>query len=396
MRMASELANRHLLAAAHCIVIKVGSSSLTGEDGYLDCQALHKLVNVVAKAHKRGQHVVLVSSGAVAAGIAPLGFHRRPKNVRDQQAAAMVGQAQLMSAYAEAFSRDHITVAQVLLTPEDVVDRRHYANVQAALERLLHYGVIPIVNENDAVVTDDLRFGDNDRVAALVAHVVGASALVLCTDVDGLYTAPPTHPGAHLISEISDFSQLESYSITGKGSDVGTGGMSSKVRAADIATAGGVGTLVVATSQLGEALAGKPVGTWFMPRAARKSARDLWLRYSAHGAGILYADPGAIRALEAGGASLLAVGITHVEGTFSAGDLVYVVPSDADSSRAGSASSSNSSSSSSSSSQVPIGQGLVAFSSAEVKRFIGQAPYEHERRRAPRPVIHADDFAHIK
>ncbi|MDD7464826.1 MAG: glutamate 5-kinase [Actinomycetaceae bacterium] len=368
--MATILANRHLIGSAPRIVVKVGSSSLTGTDGGLAREALGELVATLSAARERGQDVVLVSSGAVAAGIAPLHFTKRPKNVRDQQAAAMVGQAQLMEAYSREFARRGITVAQVLLTPDDVVNRAHYANVLAALRRLLHYGVVPIVNENDAVVTDDLRFGDNDRLAALTAHLVGASALILCTDVDGLYSAPPTHPDARLISNVTDFSELKGYSITGKGSDVGTGGMSSKVRAADIATAGGVGTLLLATADLGKALDGQHVGTWFAPRKVRANARALWLKYSAQAAGMLHIDGGASMALQVGGASLLAVGITAVDGEFSAGELVQVV--DAEGSL--------------------IGRGIVAFSAAEVKRFIGQAPYEHERRRAPRAVIHADDF----
>lgn len=373
--MATVFANRHLLGVARRIVIKIGSSSLTAPHGGLAQEPLDELVTVVSDARERGQEVLLVSSGSVAAGIRSLGFKKRPTNVRDQQAAAMVGQARLMRAYSDGFARRGLTVAQVLLTPDDVVDRSHYANAQAALKRLLHYGVIPIVNENDAVVTDDLRFGDNDRLAALVAHVVGASVLVLCTDVNGLYTAPPSQVGARLISTVSDFSELANYSITGKGSDVGTGGMSTKVRAADIATAGGVGTLLIATSDLRSALAGDEVGTWFEPRAMRGSARDLWLRYSAEISGVLEVDAGAAEALASGGASLLAVGVTRVQGSFSAGDIVSVRRVD--------------------NSKI-IGRGRVAFSTAEVKRFIGQEPYSDDRRRAPRAVIHADDFVYTE
>ena len=369
--MAQILANRRLLGSARRIVIKVGSSSLTAPDGSLAREQLAQLAQLVSEARKRGQEVLLVSSGAVAAGIAPLGFKKRPANVRDQQAAAMVGQAALMGAYAAEFERRGITVAQVLLTPDDVVNRAHYANAQAALRRLLHYGVVPIVNENDAVVTDDLRFGDNDRLAALVAHVVEASALILCTDVDGLYTAPPSSADSRLISTVTNFAELEALSITGKGSQVGTGGMSSKVSAADIATAGGVGTLILATADLGKALAGQTVGTWFLPRGARASARDLWLRYSASATGTIEVDAGAAQALKAGGASLLAVGVTAVSGNFTAGDVVKVVERGT---------------------QASIGQGKAAFSASEVKRFIGQSPYENHRRRAPRPIIHVDDF----
>ncbi len=363
------LANRKLLGTAPRIVIKVGSSSLTCSDGSLDQERLEKLVSVVAAAYKREQEVLLVSSGSVAAGIGVLGFKARPKNVRDQQAAAMVGQSQLMRVYVELFAKYGISVGQVLLTPDDVVNRRHYANAQASLRRLMDYGVIPIVNENDAVVTDDLRFGDNDRLAALVAHLVDATALVLCTDVAGLYNKSPNEPGAQLISEVSDLRELEKFSITGKGSAVGTGGMRTKVAAAEIATAGGVATLLTATDDLELALAGEMVGTWFVPRGRRQSARSLWLRYSAQVRGVLTVDAGAAQALASGGASLLAVGINSVTGSFAAGDLVEIKDV----------------------SGKVIAKGLSAFSDGEILRFITQKQ-SGQLKGNLRPVVHLDDL----
>ncbi|WP_407701390.1 glutamate 5-kinase [Trueperella bialowiezensis] len=356
------LSNRALLGQAPRIVIKIGSSSLT-RGGSLARDQIAQLVDVLGPAHVRGQQIVLVSSGSIAAGLQPLGFRRRPADVRDQQAASMVGQSHLIQAYTDEFARYGVTIGQALLTPDDVVDRRHYNNVQSALQRLLHLGVIPIVNENDAVVTDELRFGDNDRLAALVAHIVDATALILLTDVDGLYSGPPGTPGATLISEVADMDELAGFTITGKGSEVGTGGMATKVEAARIATSGGVATLLASTADLGAALAGETVGTWFLPRSKRIPARDLWLRHAAAVKGTITVDDGAKNALRSGGASLLAVGVTDVRGTIAAGDLVSIVDSNG----------------------VEVARGLSAFSTAELNAYM-------HKRSAPRPVVHADDL----
>ncbi|MDP9801643.1 glutamate 5-kinase [Arcanobacterium wilhelmae] len=361
--MKTLLANRALLGQAARLVIKVGSSSLT-KNGALNEPALAALVDVVGAAHARGQEVVLVSSGAVAAGLAPLGFASRPKLLRDQQAASMVGQVRLLAAYTREFSRYGITIGQVLLTPEDVLNRSHYANAQGSLRRLLHHGVVPIVNENDAVVTGELRFGDNDRLAALTAHLVDATALILCTDVDGLYTAPPSEPGAELITEVTSLSQVKSLVITGKGSDVGTGGMRTKVEAAKIAISGGVGALVTSAQNLASALNGDPVGTWFVPQGKRQRARDLWLKNVAQARGSLVVDDGAAAVVRAGGASLLCVGVTEVRGAFARGALVRIVDPHGE----------------------EVGRGLVGYSSADVRKFLDDGG------RAPRPVVHADDL----
>lgn len=356
------LSNRVLLGQAPRIVIKIGSSSLT-ENGSLAREQITRLVDVVGPARARGQQVVLVSSGSIAAGLKPLGFRRRPFDVRDQQAASMVGQSHLIRAYTDEFARYGITIGQTLLTPDDVVDRRHYNNVQSALNRLLHLGVVPIVNENDAVVTDEIRFGDNDRLAALVAHIVDATALILLTDVEGLYTAPPGTPGAELISEVTNMDALANLTITGKGSDVGTGGMATKVDAARMATSGGVATLLASTSQLGAALNGEIVGTWFLPRSRKVPARDLWLRHAALVKGTITVDDGAKNALKSGGASLLAVGMTDARGTITAGDLVSIVDTNG----------------------REVARGLSAFSTSELHGFI-------QGHVAPRPVVHADDL----
>ena len=215
----TSLTRRDCLENSRRIVIKVGSSSLTGPDGALHQETLDLLVNTIADVHARGVDVVLVSSGAVAAGIGPLKLGR-PRSLREKQAAAMVGQSRLMAAYEERFEAHGISVGQVLLTASDVTNRRHYANALTAMRTLLRLRVVPIVNENDAVATDELRFGDNDRLAALTAHLVGAGTLILLTDVDGLYTKPPSEAGATRIAEVTGEEDLAGLRITGRGSGV--------------------------------------------------------------------------------------------------------------------------------------------------------------------------------
>ena len=221
--------SRSDLASARRLVIKVGSSSLTSPDGQLDTGYLTHLVDTTAARRLRGHQVVLVTSGAIAAGLGPAGLTRRPPDLATSQALASVGQGLLIAEYARSFARHGLTVGQVLLTAEDLIRPQHYRNARRALTRLLELGVVPIVNENDAVATDEIRFGDNDRLAALVATLVAAEALVLLTDVDGLYTARPTEPGARLVPRVQEADQLADYEITGRGSQVGTGGMTTKI-----------------------------------------------------------------------------------------------------------------------------------------------------------------------
>ncbi len=238
---------RQDLASARRVVVKVGSSSLTTAAGGLDASRLDALVDVLAQRRLAGGDVVLVSSGAIAAGLAPLGLSKRPRDLASQQAAASVGQGLLLAEYARAFGRAGLTVGQVLLTAEDVVRRTHYGNAQRTLERLLTLGVVPVVNENDTVATHEIRFGDNDRLAALVAHLVRADALVLLSDVDALYDAPPSRPGAQRIAHVRGPEDLSGVTVGSAGvAGVGTGGMTTKVEAAGIATSAGVPTLVTA------------------------------------------------------------------------------------------------------------------------------------------------------
>src|SRR3954451_17789409 len=241
----SALARRSDLPTAGRVVVKVGSSSLTTLDGMVDDVRLKGLGDALAAHRQRGTEVVLVSSGAIAAGLEPLGLARRPRDLATQQAAASVGQGRLLARYTAAFGGHGLRVGQVLLTAEDVIRRTHYANARRTLYRLLQLGVVPVVNENDTVATDEIRFGDNDRLAALVAHLVHADALLLLSDVDALYDGPPTKPGATRIVTVSGPDDLADVKIGSTGSaGVGTGGMQTKIEAASIATTAGVATVL--------------------------------------------------------------------------------------------------------------------------------------------------------
>uniref|UniRef100_UPI002594855A glutamate 5-kinase n=1 Tax=uncultured Arsenicicoccus sp. TaxID=491339 RepID=UPI002594855A len=254
---------RQRIAGAQRIVVKVGSSSLTGGDGDLDDLAIGRLVDALANRWRGGAQVVLVSSGAIAAGLNPLALPKRPRDLATQQAAAAVGQGALMAAYTASFGRHGARVGQVLLTEMDVTRRSHYVNARRTLVRLLHLGVVPVVNENDSVATQEIRFGDNDRLAALVAHLVKADALVLLSDVDALYDGPPSRPGARRIPVVRGAADLADVVVRGSGSKVGTGGMTTKIEAARIATGAGIPALVTSAALAAEALGGEDVGTVF-------------------------------------------------------------------------------------------------------------------------------------
>lgn len=369
--MKEALNSREQIRTAGRVVVKVGSSSLTLPDGTLDTDAIARLTQALIEARERGQEIVLVSSGSMAAGMNAVGLKGRPKDIPLHQAASMVGQSRLIATYQAEFAKADITVGQVLLTATDVMNRRHYANAQESLLLLLNYGIIPIVNENDAVITEELRFGDNDRLAALTSHLVAADALILLTDVDGLYTSPPSHGGdARLISEVHSLEELEQYEITGRGSVVGTGGMATKVTAADLACSGGVGVLLTSADNAARALAGEQVGTWFVPTRPRSSARHLWLEYAAQSRGTVIIDSGAAQALRSRGASLLPVGVVAVAGRFTVGDLIDIQTVDG----------------------YNVGRGLTAFSSEDLTRIA----VDKESARGLRPVIHANDLVRTR
>ena len=358
--------SRTAIATAQRLVVKVGSSSLTTAAGGLDPQRLDALVDALAV---RPGQLVLVSSGAIAAGLAPLGLSRRPRDLATQQAAASVGQSLLVQRYATAFTRHGRTVGQVLLTADDVVRRSHYTNAKTTLDRLLALSVVPVVNENDAVATEEIRFGDNDRLAALVAHIVRADALVLLSDVDGLYDGDPRDPASRLLPVVTGPADLEGISIGGTGSGLGSGGMASKVDAAALATGAGVPVLLAATADVAAALRGEG-GTLFMPTGTRSPGRLLWLAHASTPRGQLVLDSGAVAAVCQRRTSLLPAGVTAVRGEFAAGDPVELVGPDG----------------------VAVARGLVAYDAGELPALLGRST----RELGLREVVHRDDLVVLR
>lgn len=319
------------LSAVRRVVVKVGSSSLTHPDGHLDQAQVRSLAGEIAGVRKGGVTVVLVSSGAIAAGLDPLAMKRRPTDIGEQQAAASVGQVVLMHDYQRAFARRGIRVGQVLLTQDDFVRRKGYVNAHRAIETLLGLDVLPIVNENDTVAVDEIRFGDNDRLAALVSMMIRADMLVMLSDVDGVYTDHPRAHTAVLLSSVDDLSHLEQLRLGKRGSSLGSGGMASKVEAVKVAGASGAGVVIAnarAPRILHRILRGEEIGTYFPPHRIRGPSRKLWIEFARTAHGILTVDEGAKRALAQGGKSLLPVGVTGYDGTFSVGDAVEVAGPD--------------------------------------------------------------------
>jgi glutamate 5-kinase len=314
---------RNRIGLARRIVVKVGSSSLTSPDGAIDPERIGRIVEGIVKARLDGREVVLVSSGAIAAGMGPLGMRRRPRDLASQQAAASVGQGLLVEEYATQFQRHGITVGQVLLTVDDTTRQGTYRNALRTFDRLLELGVVPIVNENDTVATQEIRFGDNDRLAALVAHLVRADALFLLSDVDGLYTAHPSAPGSERIADVMNLDEL-SADTSKSGSGVGTGGMTTKLEAARIAVGAGIPVVLASAEAVVEALSGQ-AGTVFHPASKRRGSRLNWLAHASQPTGELVLDEGAVRAITKGKASLLPAGITAVRGSFHSGEPVLLV-----------------------------------------------------------------------
>jgi glutamate 5-kinase len=365
---------RPQIAGARRVVVKVGSSSLTTVPGGLDAGRLSALVDVLGAERAAGREVVLVSSGAIAAGLAPLGIEGRPRDLATAQAAASVGQLRLVQTYADAFARHGVTVGQVLLTADDLTRRSHYRNARQTVERLLTLGVLPVVNENDTVATEEIRFGDNDRLAALVAHVARADALVLLSDVDGVYDGDPRTGPARLVDTVHGPADLCAISLgSARRNGVGTGGMATKVEAALIASHAGVPVVVTSTAQAAAALAGEAVGTLFPASGRRPSARQFWLGYASDPRGRLILDEGAVRAVRERHASLLAAGLTGVVGDFLADDPVELVGPDG----------------------AVVARGLVAYDAREMPALLGRKTGDlaPEYRRE---VVHRDEMVLVR
>jgi glutamate 5-kinase len=316
------MTNRELLKKAKRIVIKCGTSVVTNERGRLDREQLARLAQEIAEALKEGRDCLLVTSGAIAAGVEKLGLKSRPSSIPELQAAASVGQGLLMSEYAHFFGRQGVVVGQVLLTQNDFIYRENYVNARNTLSRLLDLKVLPIINENDATAVEEIRFGDNDFLAALVACGVEADALVFLTDTEGFLKE------GRLISEVSEISEdLEKWA-GGAGTPFGSGGMVTKLQAAKVATAAGISMVIAHGKKEGtiaQVLSGEEVGTLFLPQKKRLSSWKHWIAYILPSKGRIKVDDGAKRALIEGKKSLLPVGVVSSEGGFEIGDAVDLV-----------------------------------------------------------------------
>ena len=337
------------------IVIKVGTSSLTRSDGRLALATIAALIETIVDLRAQGYQIVLVSSGAVGVGAARLGMTERPKTIALKQAAAAVGQGIIMRVYDDLFREHQQPVAQILLTRGDLDRRSSYINAYNTFQELFRLGVMPIVNENDTVAVDELKFGDNDTLSARVASLIDADWLFLLTDVDRLYSADPRKfPDAQPIVQIDRLEDLTTLQIQtgGSGSEWGTGGMVTKIAAAGIATSAGVRTAITHgqfPQNIQRILHGEPLGTQFTPQLRADSARKRWIAHGLIIVGKVYLDAGAVEAIVTGGKSLLPAGITHIEGAFEATDAVQLCD------RLG----------------KEIGRGITNYSSVELERIQG-------------------------
>lgn len=358
------------------IVVKVGSNVLTCPEG-LNLPVIDALSHQMMQLERSGQEVILVSSGAMAAGVRKLAIDRRPEAIPARQAVAAVGQAGLILTWEKALARHGKKVAQILLTAEDMTSRKRYLNARNTLNTLLDWGVLPIINENDTVMVDEIRFGDNDNLAAVITLLMDADILINLTDIDGLYDRDPrTHQDAELLTLISTIGrEIERYAGEIAGA-LGTGGMRSKIKAARKVTAAGV-PMIIANGKkdgvLADIFEGRPTGTFFKPKTARLSSRKCWLAFSLKPKGVIRIDGGAARALTTGGKSLLPSGIAAVSGQFNVGDPVQFAGPDG---------------------QV-LGNGLVNYSAGDINKIkgmrsgdiadcLGEKPYDE--------VIHRDNL----
>lgn len=311
------------------IVLKVGSSSLAASAGGVSSDAIERVVSMVGQLREASIPVVLVTSAAVAAGLPELGLSQRPTDLPSYQVAAAVGQSRLMQAYSDAFAHHGVTAAQVLLTKDVLANRQQYLHSRQALMKMIELGIVPVINENDVVVVDELKFGDNDRLAAIVSHLVGAQLMVLLTDTAGIYTTDPNSSAdAELLSAVRHTDDILDEVSAGTSGPLGSGGIATKVAAARMAAWSGIPTVIGPATQpdiIGDILNGAPVGTWVSPHESGLSARKLWIAFGLPAAGRIVIDAGAVRALVDNGKSLLCVGVRAVEGSFAAGQAVEVL-----------------------------------------------------------------------
>ena len=322
---------RAKIAEAKRVVVKVGTSTITYSNGKINYEKIEKLARIMTDLQNQGKEMILVSSGAGAAGVGRLGLDAKPSTIPGKQACAAVGQGILMHIYERLFGEYGQVVAQVLLTKADMVNRHSYANARNALQEMISWGVIPIINENDVVAIDEFKIGDNDNLSALVASLADADLDILLSDIDGLYTAnPKTHPEAKLVSVVEEVTPAIEATAGGVGSKNATGGMLTKLQAAKNAMSAGI-ALVIANGgniwkSLRQILKGEPVGTLFVPRENHLRFRNQWLAFGSKISGKLIVDDGLAKALrQKGSCSILPVGIARVEGNFDSGDTVSVL-----------------------------------------------------------------------
>lgn len=367
---------RDRLAGASRIVVKVGTSTITQGDGSINTGRIAALAEEFAALRDEGRHVLLVTSGAIAAGVRLMGLGEKPKEIHERQAMAAAGQVLLMHAYATEFKKRGMTAGQVLLTRENSVRHNQYRNSRSALLAMLSMGIVPVVNENDAVSVDEIRIGDNDTLSATVASLVDADLLILLSDIDGLYTKKPTDPGAELIPVVHEITPEVEHLAGGAGSALGTGGMVTKIEAAKIAVNAGV-TLVIAPGAAPDVIrsvvGGRRIGTVFPARESHIKLRKRWLAFGRSIEGALFVDDGCARAMLTKGSSLLAAGIVGVEGDFPPKSTVRVLAPDG----------------------REIARGVTNFGAAALSCIMGKKT-EDVRRLAPEAVrhevIHRDDM----
>ena len=359
------------------IVLKIGSGVLTREGSGLDDTIVAGIAEQVARLRQKGREVIIVSSGAIAAGRRQLGLEERPRTIPQKQATAAVGQSRLMHAYEDAFAPHGFTVAQLLLTRDDLANRRRFLNARATIDTLLGYGVIPVINENDTVAVDEIKFGDNDNLSALVTNLADAHLLVILTDIDGFYDADPrSNPEARLVHLVKKITREVEQAAGGTGSTVGTGGMATKVAAARRAGQYGVPTFMLNGTRpelIAAALAGEEVGTLFLPAGKSLSSRKHWIAHTLRPAGRIIVDAGARDALAGHGRSLLPSGVVEVVGSFDRGACVRVCGPDG----------------------VEIARGIADYSHAEVRAILGRRSSEIEEilgYRYSDEIIHRDNL----
>jgi glutamate 5-kinase len=357
------------------LVIKLGSSIVADERGDVRAEVLSRICDEVSELHHSGRQMIVVTSGAIARGMGVMEIPLRPRAMDELQAASAVGQGKLYRVYDELLHARGVPTAQVLLTFFDMSARTHYLNARQTLRKLLEWRVVPVINENDTTTTDEISFGNNDFLAAQVAILLGAELLLLLTDAGGVFTADPRHDAsAELVGEVTDFDSLKDLDIGHATSPLGSGGMRSKVVAAEMATAAGIPTMIASGLEAGvipAAAAGQAVGTRFAAQAVRYSSFKLWLKYAKPARGRVLVDAGAARALRDGGTSLLPVGIVDVAGDFDAGDAVDVAHA-----------------------EETVGKGICNYSATELRmvRGLKSAAVREVLPRASDEAVHRDYF----